>query len=82
MVRNHQGNKQPIEPSLVIRQRARLIIQHLSTNWFRGLVGYGICLTRITSPVRSWAESIIFDFHFQLFFHDGEYFSTFVYSIF
>ena len=28
------------------------------SKWFRGLVGYGICLTRITSPVRSWAESI------------------------
>ena len=28
--------------------------------WFRGLVGYGICLTRITSPVRSWAESFFF----------------------
>ena len=25
--------------------------------WFRGLVGYGICLTRRTSPVRSWAKS-------------------------
>ena len=24
---------------------------------FRGLVGYGICLTRRTSPVRSWAKS-------------------------
>ena len=28
--------------------------------WFRGLVGYGICLTRRTSPVRSWAKSFIF----------------------
>ena len=27
------------------------------TRWFRGLVGYGICLTRRTSPVRSWAKS-------------------------
>ena len=30
------------------------------SKWFRGLVGYGICLTRITSPVRSWAESTFF----------------------
>ena len=28
-----------------------------SKTWFRGLVGYGICLTRRTSPVRSWAKS-------------------------
>ena len=27
---------------------------------FRGLVGYGICLTRRTSPVRSWAKSFNF----------------------
>ncbi|CUM50730.1 unnamed protein product [Debaryomyces tyrocola] len=27
---------------------------------FRGLVGYGICLTRRTSPVRSWAKSSFF----------------------
>ena len=29
---------------------------------FRGLVGYGICLTRRTSPVRSWAKSVAFLF--------------------
>ncbi|CUM51355.1 unnamed protein product [Debaryomyces tyrocola] len=33
-----------------------------SKNWFRGLVGYGICLTRRTSPVRSWAKSFFFSF--------------------
>ena len=33
---------------------------HTSRNWFRGLVGYGICLTRRTSPVRSWAKSVFF----------------------
>lgn len=31
-------------------------------NWFRGLVGYGICLTRRTSPVRSWAKSSLLFF--------------------
>ena len=33
-----------------------------TTKWFCGLVGYGICLTRRTSPVRSWAESFFFIF--------------------
>ncbi|KAG7743479.1 hypothetical protein KL932_002220 [Ogataea haglerorum] len=31
--------------------------QKLASNWLRGLVGYGICLTRRGSPVRSWARS-------------------------
>ena len=39
-----------IDPEGFIIQSAR--------NWFRGLVGYGICLTRRTSPVRSWAKSV------------------------
>ena len=32
----------------------------LVCKWFRGLVGHGICLTRRTSPVRSWAKSLTF----------------------
>ena len=34
------------------------VINPNARNWFRGLVGYGICLTRRTSPVRSWAKSV------------------------
>jgi len=37
-----------------------MVSQNNSSKWFRGLVGYGICLTRRTSPVRSWAKSLFF----------------------
>ena len=32
----------------------------MKSRWFRGLVGHGICLTRRTSPVRSWAKSFFY----------------------
>ena len=57
-------------PSFIFWQHFYLVwlsVSFVYTNkliWFRGLVGYGICLTRRTSPVRSWAKSFNYFFIF------------------
>ena len=38
------------------------MLNFTNMKWFDGLVGHGICLTRRTSPVRSWVESIFLIF--------------------
>ena len=49
-------------PTIITKQiqYMGLIKNNFPINWFDGLVGYGICLTRRTSPVRSWVESNVF----------------------
>lgn len=66
-------------PSFIFWQHFYLVwlsVSFVYTNkliWFRGLVGYGICLTRRTSPVRSWAKSFNFFCLFAAFSYNSEF---------